>query len=170
MDWTETLALYLGTFIVWGFLMAFLFNVALKFMSEEHSSYLVYCSFVLFLSYFSSDHFYSLFDKKEIYLTWFYYDLVTIAFVILPAIVLKIKLKSPIYYLLIFLSLNAVLFLAMHIDIVIYGNNSPWLLWDIYRMCVNMFDFAMIFALIFASDYLGILRFTRYIRNRVSAS
>ncbi len=67
----------LGAFIEWGFLMAFLFNLAIN-INKTDSRVLV-ISFIMMISYFISG-----FVKLSIYsyLNWLYFDLLTI-FVIL---------------------------------------------------------------------------------------
>lgn len=168
MSWlTLNLSTTLAALVVWGFLMAFLFNVLLKVAASKKENLILVSSFVMFLSYFISDDFFNLFALPEIYITWFVYDLVTLCLIFGFSYILKEKIPSSIKYIIIGLIINSLLFLAMHIDIVINGNQERWLLWDIYTVGVNIIDFIMIVGLIINKDYLGIIRFSKFITSPI---
>ena len=155
---TSTLSLYLGTFIVWGFLMSFFLNLFFRCISVKKDNLLVLCSFVIFLSYFISDHFYELFDKTEVYKTWFLYDIVTLVLIAFFHFLLRTKASPGVFYVYLGLSINTILFGLMHLDIVIFENKEQWILWDIYTAGVNIADFTMIVALITDRDILGLIK------------
>ncbi|PAJ72120.1 hypothetical protein CJF42_22885 [Pseudoalteromonas sp. NBT06-2] len=168
MSWLNlNLSTTLAALVVWGFLMAFLFNVLLKVAAPKKENLILVSSFIMFLSYFISDDFFNLFALPEIYITWFVYDLVTLCLIFGFAYILKEKIPSSIKYIIVGLIINSLLFLAMHIDIVINRNQERWLLWDIYTVGVNLVDFIMIIALIFNKDYLGIIRFSKFITSLI---
>jgi len=168
MSWLNlNLSTTLAALVVWGFLMAFLFNVLLKVATSRKENLILVSSFTMFLSYFISDDFFNLFALPEIYITWFIYDLVTLVIILGFSYGLKEKVPSCIKYLIVGLTINSTLFFAMHIDIVINGNKERWLLWDVYTVAVNLVDFIMIFALIFNRDYLGIIRFSKFITSPI---
>ncbi len=168
MDWlTNHLSITLGALIVWGFLMAFLFNVMMIFIKETKDSLLIFTSFFMFTSYFTSDHFNSVLSQLDIFLIWFIYDVVTLAIIVAFALYLKSKSSIGVKYIYIGLIFNSALFLAMHLDTFVYGNKERWWLWDLYSAGVNLVDFMMIVALIVDKDFLGILRAYRYVTKPV---
>lgn len=163
---TSNLALYLGTFIVWGFLMSFFLNLYFRCISVKTDNLLVFCSFAIFCSYFISDHLYELFDQTEVYKTWSIYDFVTLCIIYIGQRLLKTKASPGVIYTYIGLSINTLLFLFMHLDIVIFKNTTPWLLWDLYSLGVNVLDFSMIVALIVDRDIFGIIKLFNYVKRK----
>jgi hypothetical protein len=57
----------------------------------------------------------------------------------------------------------------MYLDLYIYGNTTPWILWDIYSFGVNIVDFTMIVALIVDRDILGLIKLKNGIKAIFSA-
>lgn len=171
MTWTDNLALTMGTLVVWGFLMAFLYNVFMRVISEKDDNAVVWASFVMFISYYSSDLFHDLSAGTEIYLTWFIYDLVTLLLITLPIFLLKgvfnLHTTSTLRYLFIGLTINALLFGAMYVDAHLFKNTEHWVLWSLYSFGVNSVDYAMIITLIVGKDWLGLVRFSRFIKAKL---
>lgn len=173
MIWTTNLALTMGTLVVWGFLMAFLFNIFMRTVSAKTDNYLVWVSAIMFASYYFSDLFHDLSSGTEIYFTWFIYDLLTLLVVLFPLLFkrrLNLILKPASIYIFFGLIVNAILFLAMFIDMNLLGNREPWLLWSIYSFTVNAVDYAMIITLIIGRDWLGLIRLARYAYSRALKS
>ena len=163
----------MGTLVVWGFLMAFLFNIFMRTVSAKTDNYLVWVSAIMFASYYFSDLFHDLSSGTEIYFTWFIYDLLTLLVVLFPLLFkrrLNLILKPASIYIFIGLIVNAILFLAMFIDMNLLGNREPWLLWSIYSFTVNAVDYAMIITLIIGRDWLGLIRLARYAYSRALKS
>ena len=163
----NNLSVSLAALVVWGFLMVFLFNLLMRFTSDKKDNLLLFSSFIMFLSYFTSDDLFNLFALPEIYITWFIYDVVTLGLIAIFYAYFRCNPSVGVKYLYLGLSLNSFLFLAMHIDIVITGNKERWILWDLYSIGVNLIDFMMIFALILDKDYLGIFRFYKFITSPI---
>jgi len=74
----------------------------------------------------------------DFYLKWVEYNSLTIIFIILSHLILRVKhhkLSVSIMYLLL---INVIAYLSMHIDIIINGNTKAWWLWDVYTPTVNL--------------------------------
>jgi hypothetical protein len=164
---TKNLSTTLAALVVWGFLMAFLFNVLMRITTDKKDDFLLFTSFVIFLSYFISDHLFTLSDPKDVYLTWFIYDVITLGVILSYTLFYKCKRSIGVIYVYIGLAVNSCLFLAMYVDIVVMSNRESWWLWTVYSAGVVLFDFMMIFALILNKDYLGIIRFSKLITSPI---
>ncbi|CAM4169157.1 hypothetical protein [Pseudoalteromonas ostreae] len=162
---TEHFGLSLGALVVWGFMMAFFFNLFLWFADLKRDKVLLITSFVAFISYFVSDHLFTWFENSEIYLQWALYDIATLSLILTGAFIVKASLKSPAFvYVVIGLLANTFLFLCMYYDLHIIENTKPWILWDVYSFGVNIIDFTMIVALIVDRDILGLIRLKNAIK------
>ncbi len=139
----------LGAFIEWGFLMAFLFNLAIN-INKTDSRVLV-ISFIMMISYFISG-----FVKLSIYsyLNWLYFDLLTIFVILAWMYFAKVVNFCGTTYILFGLTLNSILMLSIYIDIFIYENKSEWFLWTLYSFGVNTVDVLMILVLLVNKDFL----------------
>ena len=168
MDWlNNNLGTSLGALVVWGFLMALLFNLMMRFVKENYNDTLLFTSFAMFTSYFISDHFWELYNLAEIYLIWFFYDVGTIVLISLFIFFTKKEIPKGSKYIFIGLCINSILLLSMYIDIRIYRNDLRWWLWDLYSAGVNIIDFIMIVALILDRDYLGVIRLSKLITSPI---
>nr|WP_252730005.1 hypothetical protein [Pseudoalteromonas tetraodonis] len=146
----------LSALVMWGFLMAFFFNVFVFSLGTKRNTTLLVSSFILFISYSSSDYFLTWFSIYKItYLDWALYDLVTL---IALAIIYKLirKTTPSFLYLILGLTINMNLLFLMHVDVFINKNVHPWFFWDVYTFGVTCIDFIMIVALIVDRDFLGI--------------
>ena len=78
MDWlSKSLSLSLSTLVIWGLLMSFLFNILMKYTKSKNDNLLLFSSFLMFFSYFISDHFWDLYNVADVYLVWLGYDVAT---------------------------------------------------------------------------------------------
>ena len=154
---TEFFGLFsLSAFIMWGFLMAFLFNIFVYSLNIKRNTTLLLSSFIMMTSYSASDHFFTwLAIDNSVYLDWALYDYATITALILAYIFLK-KTTPSFFYIVIGLMVNSLLSLCMYLDMYVYNNRNPWLLWDLYTFSVNIIDLIMIVALIVDRDFLGL--------------
>lgn len=127
-------------------------------------------SLVMFLSYLSSIniHNYGISISEEFYrsinLIYFLFDIVTILIVCRFVRVTSYAGQFCRFYLVLCLSLNAIFFLILHVDIVLKsGTNEygPWLLWTIHFYTVNTLDGIMIAVLLLKRDFLGIYQLRR---------
>ncbi|SFC68255.1 hypothetical protein [Pseudoalteromonas denitrificans] len=168
MFWlTKNLSSSLGALVVWGFLMALLFNLLMKYSKSKKDSLLFFSAFIMFSSYFISDHFWDLYKVSEIYLIWFSYDVITLIVIFWFSKTFNLKTSFGVRYVYIGLVINSLFFLSMHIDTRVLGNAEHWWLWDLYSAGVNLIDFMMIFALILDKDYLGIFRFYKFVTSPI---
>ena len=163
---TEHFGLSLSALVVWGLMMGLFFNIFLWIADLKRNNVLLLSSFIVFMSYFISDHLFTWFDNSNIYLNWAIYDIVTIALIIISAYLVRNNAKSPaFFYVISVLSVNTVLSSSMYYDLRISENTTPWVLWDIYSFGVYFLDFTMIVALIVDRDILGLIK----LKNRIKA-
>ncbi|MBW4967518.1 hypothetical protein KZZ04_14215 [Pseudoalteromonas sp. CR1] len=150
---------YIGALVQWGFLMAFLYSFVSSINKPDKKR--VWLSLVMTVSYLSS-----LFIDIQtvLYLDFFYFDIATIfALVILN---LFIRERFIFVYLLVGLSVNAILFLGMHLDTVVFNNYEPWLFTIVYSWLVNFNDFAMVAVFFIKKDFLGLVKLKNVVFNR----
>ncbi|MCF7501281.1 hypothetical protein [Pseudoalteromonas sp. L1] len=137
----------IGTFIEWGVLMAFLFNLSSSVNKRDKS--LLKLSIIMVVSYFCTD-FIQL--SRQTYFNWFLYDLITITVIVSWLYIKKVQYFTAVYYVIIGLFINACLVLSLHIDIYILNNREPWALWSLFSVGVNFLDILMIIAMIVNRD------------------
>jgi len=154
---------YIGALVQWGFLMAFLYSLVSSINTPDKKR--VWLSLVMTVSYLSS----LFIDIQTIqYLDFFYFDIATIFALVVLNLFIKERLISA--YLLTGLSVNAILFLGMHLDTVIYNNYEPWLFTIVYSWLVNFNDFAMVAVFFIKKDFLGLVKAKSYIYKKLSRS
>ena len=139
---------YIGVFIEWGFLMAFLFKLVSRLNNPDKS--IVQLCFIMAFSYMLSGAFSFSYST---YLNWFIYDLVTIFFIVLWFLVIKKQRFLALVYILLGLGLNSLLMITTHYDIYVRHNDEHWFLWTVYSYGVNIIDFLMIMALTTEKDF-----------------
>jgi len=154
---------YIGALVQWGFLMAFLYSFVSSINKPDKKR--VWLSLVMTVSYLSS-----LFIDIQtvLYLDFFYFDMATIFALVVLNLIIKERLIFV--YLLVGLSVNAILFLGMHLDIVVYNNYEPWLFTIVYSWLVNFNDFAMVAVFFIKKDFLGLVKAKSYIYEKLSRS
>ena len=155
---TEHFGLSLGALVIWGFMMAFFFNIFVYLATPKKNAILLASSCIIFLSYFTSDYFFSWFSTTETYFHWAMWDIITLFFLGLLWKFVKSPIPPSFIYVCTGLMVNSCLFLLIYNDIYIQYNKEPWILWDIYSFGVNIIDFTMIVALIVDRDILGFIK------------
>ena len=146
----------LSAFFMWGFLMAFFFNVFIYAIGLKKGTTLLFSSFVMMCSYTLSDYFFTWLSlKNSLYLNFALYDVATITALIIVYKFVK-KTTPSFLYLVLGLSINTIFFLLMHVDSEIYENTHYWWFWEVYMYTVNLIDITMIVALIVDRDILGL--------------
>lgn len=138
--------------------LAFLLNSFFYVSGISKNISLLLTSFVMASSYFTSNHFIDLNDTyvESMYLTWIVYDAVTITLILALNRIAKQNLCTAAKYVIVGLSLNALLCLILHIDLRVLANREPWWFWYFYTLGINTIDVVMVAALILDRDYLGI--------------
>jgi hypothetical protein len=160
----------LSAFFMWGFLMAFFFNIFVYSIGLKKGTTLLFSSFVMMCSYTLSDYFFTwLSFKNSFYLNFALYDIATITALLCLYKIVK-KTTPSFLYLVLGLSINTTFFLLMHLDLIIYQNKEHWWLWDAYMYSVNLIDITMIVALIVDRDILGLHKLKNAIRTLLNPS
>ncbi len=153
----------LSALVMWGFLMAFFFNIFIYFLDIKRNTTLLLSSFIMMVSYSTSDYFFTwLSIGTSVYLDWALYDYATVAILVGSYFALR-KTTSSFLYIIIGLIINSIFSLLMHLDIYVYNNKDSWLFWNIYSFTVNIIDLLMIVALIVDRDFLGLHK----IKNKI---
>lgn len=159
----ENIGLYLATFIMWGFLMAFLYNMVKKSSFPGGDGTKMWISFTMFISYMASDPLlnitfgYDILDTTLAYLIWACSDIVIFFIVWLISKSKSISDEPVKLYISIGLSVNISLFLGMYFDIN-YAYTGSWWFWGVYSITVNLMDIMMLIALFSNKDFLGLVR------------
>ena len=151
-----SLGIHFDTIIIWGFLMACFYNLFLKFAVEDRSSSPLVISLIMLTSYGLSYEFVDLNAGTSVYLIWTKYDFITIIALIASHKLLKLPYTSTLLYILAGLTVNTLIFLGIHIDIVIFENKDYWWFWSFYSIGITVVDFFMVVTLIFGKDWLHI--------------
>lgn len=146
----------LSALVMWAFLMAFFFNIFVYSLGVKRNTTLLISSFIMMVSYSATDYLYTWISYyNTTYFDWAIHDAITIVSLIIAYSVVK-RSSTSLLYLVTGLSINMILVLFMHLDVYIYGNQEPWILWDIYLYSVNVIDLTMVVALIVDRDFLGL--------------
>ena len=127
-------SLYLGAFVQWGFLMAFLYSLVTSINKPKKEA--LWLSLIMSVSYSSS----LFIDIQNIsYMKLLLFDLVTILVILVVSNFLTKNVIST--YLLLGLSIS-----------------SPWWFWSFYSLGINLMDFMMIAIFFINKDFLGLVR------------
>jgi len=151
--------------------LAFLLNSFFYISCISKNISLLITSTVMAVSYFTSNHFIDLSASTEfIYLTWIGYDILTISFILLINRIFNQKLCTAAKYVLVGLSLNALLCFLIHIDLKVLINREPWWFWNFYTLGINSIDVVMVAALILDRDFLAISSIKRKFQKQLKNS
>ncbi|KDC53585.1 hypothetical protein [Pseudoalteromonas sp. S3431] len=153
---SPTVSLYIGAFVQWGFLMAFLYSLAHSINKSNKEK--VYLSLVMSVSYS-----FSIFTNMNTvtYLDFLCFDILTI--IALTLLRRFLKRDVAYIYLLTGLTINSTLHLFMHYDIYVLDNVDYWWLWNFYLIVINLVDLTMVTILFFNKDFLGLVALKRYL-------
>ena len=151
---------YIGAFVQWGFLMAFLYSLVISINKPRKEA--VWLSFVMSISYSSS----LFIDIQHIsYLQLFLFDITTIFAIIILRLFIIENLIS--IYLLLGLIINSSLFLGMYIDVSVFNNYEPWWFWVFYSIVVNLADFMMLAIFFINKDFLALAAIKIWFHNSI---
>ena len=153
-------SLYIGAFVQWGFLMAFLYSLAISINKSDKTA--VWLSLVMSISYSSS-----LFINIQhiSYLQLFLFDITTIFAIIILRLFIIENLIS--IYLLLGLIINSSLFLGMYIDVSVFNNYEPWWFWFFYSIVINLADFMMLAIFFINKDFLALATIKIWFHNSI---
>ncbi|MBB1455348.1 hypothetical protein [Pseudoalteromonas sp. SG43-5] len=154
------ISFYIGAFVQWGFLMAFLYSLVISINKPRKEA--VWLSFVMSISYSPS----LFIDIQHIsYLQLFLFDITTIFAIIILRLFIIENLIS--IYLLLGLIINSSLFLGMHLDVYIFDNYEPWWFWSFYSIVVNLADFMMVAIFFINKDFLALAAIKTWFQNSI---
>ncbi|MDP2633975.1 MULTISPECIES: hypothetical protein [unclassified Pseudoalteromonas] len=91
------------------------------------------------------------------YLFWFTFNLACLLIILRLTSGANLGKLPAKLYVIIGLTVNMLLFLAMHIDINVLMHYEHWWFWTFYSITVNVMDVMMIIALLTNKDFLGLL-------------
>nr|WP_259397794.1 MULTISPECIES: hypothetical protein [unclassified Pseudoalteromonas] len=154
------ISFYIGAFVQWGFLMAFLYSLVISINKPRKEA--VWLSFVMSISYSSS----LFIDIQHIsYLQLFLFDITTIFAIIILRLFIIENLIS--IYLLLGLIINSSLFLGMYIDVSVFKNYEPWWFWFFYSIVINLADFMMLAIFFINKDFLALAAIKTWFHNSI---
>lgn len=157
---------------MWGFLMAFLYNMVSKSIVPNGDKTLMWISLTMFLSYLASDPLTSATFQIEsmsyatAYIVWTALDLTCIGIILLITKGKSINRYPAKLYVILGLLINSALFISMYIDINTLENTQEWWLWDFYTVTVNIMDAVMLIALFSNKDFLGLVKLYKRVRGQ----
>lgn len=149
--------------------MAFLYNLVKKSAAPNGDGVLMWMSLAIFLSYLCSDPLLSLSVGVDIiysingYIIWAISDLVILLIILFITRKSRVQNLPAKLYVIVGLTVNMLLFLAMHVDINVLLHYEHWWFWTFYSITVNVMDVMMIVALLTNKDFLGLLRCYRWV-------
>jgi hypothetical protein len=122
----------------------------------------MWLSLVMFASYLLS----SFIGFQSITLIkFFWFDVFTLAIIIFIG---RFFSRSSIYdYLIIGLTLNSLLFLGMHYDMIILRTYHPWWFWSVYSIGMNFINLAMIAIFFIRKYFLGLVKIKIWLLNSI---
>ena len=152
----------IGIIITWLFVFTFLYNLSAAINKSDNSR--TQLSFIMMVSYTLSLYI-NIYTPLR-YLQLFAFDVVTIAVIFIWRLCLGKVIPVGFYYLIAGLCINAALFMAMHIDIIVSSNYEFWWLWMLYGFSTLIVDFIMALVLITNKDILGLVKLKNIMLNR----
>jgi hypothetical protein len=151
----------LGILITWLFVFTFLYNLSAAINKPDNSR--TQLSFIMMASYTLS--LYIDMYTPLLYLQLFAFDVVTIAVIFIWRLCLGKVIPVGFYYLIVGLCINASLFMAMHIDMIVNPTHEFWWLWMLYSFSAPIVDFIMALVLITNKDILGLVKLKNTVLN-----
>ena len=155
-------SLYIGAFVQWGFLMAFLYSLAISINKSDKTA--VWLSLVMSLSYSSS----LFIDIEQIsYIQLFFFDVITIFFIIAFKYFLTKNFIS--LYLLLGLTVNCIFcFFVCIYDVYIFENYEPLVVLVILiQLLLTLADFMMVAIFFINKDFLALAAIKTWFHNSI---
>ena len=152
----------LGIFITWLFVFTFLYNLSAAINKPDNS--LTQLSFIMMISYSLSLYIYAY--TPSVYLKLFAFDVATVIVIFIWRKCFGKIIPISFYYLIAGLTINATLFMALHIELIVKLYDGYWWLWGVYGLVVPLVDLTMAVVLITNKDILGLVKFKNSVLNR----
>jgi hypothetical protein len=151
-----------GIFITWLFVFTFLYNLSAAINKTDNSR--TQLSFIMMVSYTLCLYIDMYTPLRHLQL--FIFDAVTIATIIIWRYSLGKVIPVSFYYLVGGLSVNATLFLAMHVDSIVNPYCGYWWLWGVYGSVMPLVDITMAVVLVTNKDLLKLVWLTKKLTTR----
>ena len=151
-----------GIFITWLFVFTFLYNLSAAINKIDNSR--TQLSFIMMVSYTLCLYIDMYTPLRHLQL--FIFDAVTIAAIIIWRYSLGRVIPVSFYYLVGGLSVNATLFLAMHVDSIVNPYCGYWWLWGVYGSVMPLVDITMAVVLVTNKDLLKLVWLTKKLTTR----
>ncbi|MFP3424136.1 hypothetical protein [Pseudoalteromonas sp. SIMBA_162] len=151
-----------GIFITWLFVFTFLYNLSAAINKTDNSR--TQLSFIMMVSYTLCLYIDMYTPLRHLQL--FIFDAVTIATFIIWRYSLGKVIPVSFYYLVGGLSINATLFLAMHVDFIVNPYFGYWWLWGVYGLVMPLVDITMAVVLVTNKDLLKLVWLTKKLTTR----
>ena len=151
-----------GIFITWLFVFTFLYNLSAAINKTDNSR--TQLSFIMMVSYTLCLYIDMYTPLRHLQL--FIFDAVTIATIIIWRYSLGKVIPVSFYYLVGGLSINATLFLAMHVDFIVNPYCGYWWLWGVYGLVMPLVDITMAVVLFTNKDLLKLVWLTKKLTTR----
>lgn len=151
-----------GIFITWLFVFTFLYNLSAAINKTDNSR--TYLSFIMMVSYTLCLYIDMYTPLRHLQL--FIFDAVTIAAIIIWRFSLGRVIPVSFYYLVGGLSVNATLFLAMHVDFIVNPYCGYWWLWGVYGSVMPLVDITMAVVIVTNKDLLKLVWLTKKLTTR----
>ena len=151
-----------GIFITWLFVFTFLYNLSAAINKTDNSR--TQLSFIMMVSYTLCLYIDMYTPLRHLQL--FIFDAVTIATIIIWRYSLGKVIPVSFYYLVGGLSINATLFLAMHVDFIVNPYCGYWWLWGVYGSVMPLVDITMAVVLVTNKDLLKLVWLTKKLTTR----
>ncbi len=152
----------LGIFTTWLFIFTFLYHLSAAINKTDNSQ--TYLSFIMMVSYTLCLYIDMYTPLKHLQL--YIFDAVTIAAIIIWRYSLGKVIPVSFYYLVGGLSINATLFLAIHIDTMLDPYSEYWWLWGVYGLVMPLVDITMAVVLVTNKDLLKLVWLTKKLTTR----
>ena len=151
-----------GILITWLFVFTFLYNLSAAINKPDNSR--TQLSFIMMISYSLS--LYIDVYTPSVHLQLFAFDVVTIVVIFIWRLCFGKIIPISFYYLIVGLTINATLFMALHIELIVKLYDGYWWLWGVYGLVVPLVDLTMAVVLITNKDILGLVKLKNSVLNR----
>ncbi|KTD95622.1 MULTISPECIES: hypothetical protein [unclassified Pseudoalteromonas] len=151
-----------GILITWLFVFTFLYNLSAAINKPDNSR--TQLSFIMMISY--SLNLYIDAYTPSVHLQLFAFDVVTIVVIFIWRLYFGKVIPIGFYYLIVGLTINATLFMALYIESIVKLYDGYWWLWGVYGSVMPLVDLIMAVVLIANKDFLGVVKLKNSMLNR----
>jgi len=102
---------------------------------------------------------------ENLYLSWALYDFITILALLTLQCFKVLQRSVAFHFIIISLTINAVLTLIIYYDLYVLYSYEPWWYWSVYSIGINTIDILMVLSLILNKKILRMLHFKAFKLN-----